>query len=102
VVATQLTRLLLRRSVWEALSTRRYGEALWLLAAQRPSGSARRLGCRRLELLRMLRWERRFAQLYGRKWVAGDYIALWRWLDGREELHAVLPHMRKLLQAPGC
>ena len=42
----------------------------------------------------MLSWERRFARLYGRAWVADDYVELWRWRDGREELHTVLPHMR--------
>ena len=81
-------------SVWEAIATRRYGAAFWAAAAQRPAASARRLGCRRLELLRMLHWERRYERVYRREW---DWLTvaplLWRWRDGREELRHVLPHM---------
>jgi len=82
------------RSVWECISVRTYGAAFWVAAAARPADSARRLGSRRLELLRMHSWERRFQLKYNRSWVAAEYIKLWRWRDGREELHVVLPHMR--------
>ena len=45
----------------------------------------------------MLHWERRYERLYGTEWDKGDYVVLWRWRDGREELRHVLPHMLPLV-----
>lgn len=100
VAAQPLTRRFDARSVWVQVATRQYGAAFWAAAAQRPRASARSLGSRRWELLRMARWERRYARRYGREWDSRDYAALWRWRDGREELRAVLPHMLTA-QPPG-
>ena len=41
----------------------------------------------------MLHWERRYERVYRREWNSVDYMAMWRWRDGREELRHVLPHM---------